>query len=108
MVYSDIIDAITNLNLQSLSKIILFGSVARGDNTIKSDVDLAIITQAPICSAQRKMITRAVAEFETLESMLDIDCFYSTEEALATANHWSDPRTSIREEGITLWQAERI
>ena len=109
MIYSDIVGAITKLGLQSsLSKIILFGSAARGESTIKSDVDIAVITDAPISNAQRRMVTRAMAEFETLESMLEINCFYATEEALEKADRWSDPCTSIKEEGIVLWQAEPI
>lgn len=87
-----------------LSKIILFGSVARGDHTIESDIDLGIILSEPPTNPQRRMVTRVVSEYETLESMLDINCFYATDEDYETATHWPNPCVGMREEGVVLWQ----
>jgi len=108
--YSTIIEqvanAISKLDIP-LSKIILFGSVARGDHSLASDIDLAVITTETINKAQRNMVARTIAEFETLETLLEINCYYATDELLNNAIHWSDPCTSIRNEGVVLWQKER-
>ncbi|MCL2059162.1 MAG: nucleotidyltransferase domain-containing protein [Oscillospiraceae bacterium] len=100
-------NAILELDLP-LSKIILFGSVARGDYSIRSDIDIAIITTMSISNQQKKMVARAVADFETLESLLEINCFYATDASLSNANHWSDPCVDIRKEGVVLWQKDRF
>jgi len=106
MIYNEIAQAISKLNLPGLSKVILFGSAARGSNTALSDIDIAIITSELIKRAERRMIVQAVSKFETPESMLEINCLYATEEDLSGANRWSDPCTDIREDGIVLWQKE--
>jgi predicted nucleotidyltransferase len=103
MNYSEIINKIVALGLP-LSKIILFGSVARGDNTIKSDIDLGIVFTRTATNPQRRMITRTISEYETLESMTDINCFYTTEKELASATHWNNPCVGMREEGVVLWE----
>jgi len=103
MDYSKVVNSIVSLNLP-LSKIILFGSVARGENTIESDIDIGIVMTESVTNPQRRMITKAVSEFETLESLFDINCFYTTDEDLKTATHWSNPCVDMREEGVILWQ----
>ena len=100
-------NAILELDLP-LSKIILFGSVARGDYSIKSDIDIAVITTESISNQHKKMVARAVADFETLESLLEINCFYATDASLSIANHWSDPCVDIRKDGVILWQKDHF
>ena len=104
-VLEQVTNTISKLDLP-LSKIILFGSVARGDYTIASDIDLAVITTTTISRVYRKAVTQAIAEFEDIDSMLEINCFYATDESLTSANHWSDLCTYIKNEGIVLWQKE--
>ena len=99
--------AISKLDLP-LSQLILFGSVARGCDKITSDIDIAVITHVPLSNSQRKEVTHTVAEYETLDSIQEVNCFYATDEALAKATHWNDPCTNIRKDGVVLWQHEVI
>ena len=99
--------AILELGLP-ISKIILFGSAARGDYSIHSDIDIAVITTESINNQHKKMVARAVAEFETLESLLEINCFYATDASLSLASHWSDPCVDIRKDGVVLWQKDHF
>ncbi|MCL2500018.1 MAG: nucleotidyltransferase domain-containing protein [Defluviitaleaceae bacterium] len=103
MNYTEMVDKIVGLGLP-LSKIILFGSVARGEDTIRSDIDIGFVLPRPVTRPQRRMITRVVSEYETLESMRDINCFYATDEEFITAARWSDPCLGMREEGVVLWE----
>lgn len=103
MDYTEIVNAIVKLQLP-LSKIILFGSAARNESTIQSDIDLALVMRESVTNEHRRPIARALSEFETLDNMLDINCFYTTEDELATATHWSNPCVDIRKEGVVLWQ----
>ena len=45
--FDDIVRAILSVVGDDAVKIILYGSVARGDNTWESDVDIAVLTEKP-------------------------------------------------------------
>lgn len=45
--FDDIVNGILSVMGDDVLKIILYGSVARGDNTWESDVDIAVITSGP-------------------------------------------------------------
>ena len=45
--FDDIVKAILSVVGDDAVKIILYGSVARGDNTWESDVDIAVLTEKP-------------------------------------------------------------
>jgi len=90
---------------ETLEQIILFGSHARGEARLSSDIDVALVF-----SSSPPRVLRA-----QVRSMLDLfsDCFeisvFTTTKALLNectniknANYW------IREEGRILWQSTHI
>ena len=55
-IFDDVVKAILSVLGDDAVKIILYGSVARGDNTWESDVDIAVLTKKYYdWSAQRKL-----------------------------------------------------
>ena len=81
-----------------INKVILFGSQARKQARIWSDVDIAIVCDDPKLVNRRAI--RTVDDFEA-----DINFVYTTNENLLTTNIW-DVNYYIREDGIELWQRQ--
>ena len=88
--FDDIVAAILSVMGDYVQRIILDGSVARGDNTWDSDMDIAVLLN---CELDLK--------YDTVVSIIDID-----------ADHFMEHRrclpfyVNIKKEGITLWTRE--
>ncbi len=84
--------------------IILYGSVARGDNTEESDVDVAIIVSSKLSdSAQDKLsdfIVDMNLKYDTVFSVIDIDS--------VEFEKWGNVSPfykNVKNEGVVLWKA---
>ncbi|MBQ7559827.1 MAG: nucleotidyltransferase domain-containing protein [Synergistaceae bacterium] len=101
-IFDDVVKAILSVLGDDVVKIILYGSVARGDNTWESDVDIAVLTKRKLDWREEDNLDRAFTpmdlKYDTLFSILTIDekRFY---EWLFTIPLYFN----IDEEGIELW-----
>ena len=86
------------INSKDIELIVLFGSVARGDDTQDSDIDILIVS--PIAHQIRKDINKLVAEI-----VVDKQEFISTH--LMTVKHFNETKdypflTNVLNEGVIL------
>jgi len=84
----------------SVTRVLLFGSFARGDYTVKSDLDLLVVFSA--CELERRERVR-----ELLGSLpaYPIDLFPYTESELSAAAREGDPfLTRALEEGLEVFR----
>lgn len=103
--FDDIVKAILSVVGDDAVKIILYGSVARGDNTWESDIDIAMIMHGELDRKNDKLLTKIITgidlKYDTVVSVIDID-----------AEHFSEWRSAlpfyvnIEKEGIILWTKE--
>ena len=100
--FDDIVQGILSAMGDDAVKIILYGSVARGDNTWESDVDIAVLSKRHYSWKDREKIYDVTAplglEYNTLFSVRVIEQNYF--------NDWKYDMPffyNISEEGITLW-----
>ena len=89
---------------KKMNKIILFGSVARGDQTETSDVDIAVIFQSEPQKDEYDRYLDFITQFELehnkVISVVRID--------MERYQEWKDVLPfyrNIENEGIVLWQA---
>jgi len=77
----------------SVSKIILFGSRARGDNNQKSDIDLAIYTLPEFTNKGH-----FISEMEDIETLLKIDMVF--------VNNDTDKKLveNIQKDGVVIYE----
>ena len=86
-----------------IEKVVLYGSVARADDTPESDIDIAVIVHGYTKEMHDEMLDFLVdleLEFDKVMSVLLID--YNDYQ------EWKDVipfYKNVRKEGITLWQA---
>ena len=92
-------------NTESVEKLILFGSFARGTQTITSDVDLAIIFIGKLTNNARATFREIISNFEEKHNFeYDIQPTYVTLDNYLTDEHLLNVSSSIRKDGIVLWQ----
>ena len=105
--FDDIVRAILSVMGDDAVKIILYGSVARGDNTPESDVDIAMIIRGELDRIADKKLTRAVTEldlkYDTVLSVIDVE-----EKHFRRYKHELPFYKNIEREGITLWTKESV
>lgn len=96
------VNQVKNLNPDIIS-IILFGSQARGDSTIRSDIDLAIVMKdGAIIGPRERGEIHAISDY--IDTPIEINLFFTTEKALDDAVGIFDTNKYIREEGVVIWQ----
>jgi len=96
-------EAIINLSQafradREIKRVILFGSCARNDNKIWSDIDLAIV-----CNDLKK-VDRAALRFAADIFDINADLVYTTEERINSCEKFSDVNFWIKKEGVEIWQ----
>ncbi|WP_017293311.1 nucleotidyltransferase domain-containing protein [Geminocystis herdmanii] len=84
---------------KDIDKIILFGSQARGEATIDSDVDILVVTKAKLTEQKRDELIREISDFSINENIL-----FNVIEMLTTRFELeqSPLLINIRREGIVL------
>ena len=96
--------AIKNLYGEHVKQIILYGSVARGEQNLESDIDIALILYSEMKEEEKRLLIDWSAEFDfshnCVLSVVDI--------AKEQFEKWNDILPfyrNIRKEGIMLWKA---
>ncbi|MBR0093905.1 MAG: nucleotidyltransferase domain-containing protein [Synergistaceae bacterium] len=103
--FDDVVNGILSVLGDDVVKIILYGSVARGDNTWESDVDIAVLTKREIDRERHDELIHVSSvlglEYDTLVSIITIDEKRFQEWLFALPLYFN-----IDEEGITLWTSD--
>ncbi|HHT97800.1 MAG TPA: nucleotidyltransferase domain-containing protein [Clostridiales bacterium] len=94
------INIILSFKVEGIKQIVLFGSCARFEINISSDIDLLVVTENPILDRILKSDMRSRAE--ELSSDLKADVVFSTKEMLEESEMLL--YQFIREEGILMWK----
>ena len=108
MMQNEIIEElVTGLNSifgDNLEKIILYGSVARGDDIAGSDIDIALIVKSHMDDKMKSIFLHWNAEFDMKHnrtfSIIDIE-----REILDKWGNVVPFYKNIQDEGIILWKA---
>ncbi len=101
---NEVIEGLTNLLSDKLIAIVLYGSVARGENGEQSDIDIALIVSSNLEDYEKNKFLQWNAEldlkYDQIFSIVDIE-----KELL---DKWGDAvpfYKNIKDEGIILWKA---
>ena len=100
----DLIHGLVNIFSGNILAIILYGSVARKDNTNESDIDIAIIVKNEMDEATKERFIRWSAEldvrYDRVFSIIDIQ-----EENMEKWGNVLPFYQNVQKEGIVLWKA---
>ena len=83
---------------EHISALYLFGSHARNEATILSDVDFAVVSQIP-AKVNRGCLNYAAESFD-----IPCDFVYTTDKAIAASTSELDVNFQIKTKGVLLWQ----
>lgn len=101
----DLTQGVVDLFSDSILAIILYGSVARNDNTDESDIDIVIIIKNEMDDATKERFIHWSAEldlrYDRVFSIIDIQ-----EENMEKWGNVLPFYQNIQKEGIILWKAE--
>ena len=101
---NELVANVTSVLAVNLVQIVLYGSVARGENTLESDVDVAIIIKKEMSQAEYDKLLDVTVDldlsYDRVFSMIDIvyDKFVQ----------WGDVSPfykNVKKDGIVLWAA---
>ncbi|MCI8355590.1 MAG: nucleotidyltransferase domain-containing protein [Lachnospiraceae bacterium] len=100
----ELVQGLTEIFQKNMSAIILYGSVARGDATDESDIDIAIIIKDEMDNQTKSRFISWAADMdirhERVFSIVDIK-----EENMKKWERTLPFYQNIRKEGIVLWRA---
>ncbi len=100
----ELVQGLTEIFQKNMSAIILYGSVARGDATDESDIDIAIIIKDEMDNQTKSRFISWAADMdirhERVFSIVDIK-----EENMKKWERTLPFYQNIRKEGIVLWKA---
>ena len=82
----------------NIDALYLFGSQARGDATIQSDIDFAVVSKNP------SQINRGLLNYHAESYDIPSNFVYITQEGLDKADSQFDVKYWIKKEGILLWK----
>ena len=101
----DLIHGLIDIFSSNILAVILYGSVARNDNTDESDIDIAIIVKNEMDDATKEQFIHWSAEldlrYDRVFSIIDIQ-----EENMEKWGNVLPFYHNIQKEGIILWKAE--
>jgi predicted nucleotidyltransferase len=101
---NELVNGLLNIFGDNISKIILYGSVARNEETAESDVDIAVINIAPISDETRNIFIDWSSEmdlkYDRVFSIIDIE-----KERFDTWENILPFYKNVSREGIVLWSA---
>ena len=83
-----------------IDSLILFGSQARGDAILSSDVDIAVVMKTPLTSEERGSL-RCLGE--DIDDSIETNLFFTTRQAIEDSARIFDTNKYIKEEGVVLW-----
>ena len=100
----ELVQGLTDIFGNNISMIILYGSVARGNATKESDIDIAIVVRSQMDDATKKRFLYWAADmdirYERVFSIVDIQ--------ESNMKKWEDVLPfyqNVKKEGIVLWKA---
>lgn len=100
----ELVRSLTEIFRNTISMIILYGSVARGDATQESDIDIAIVVRSQMDDVTKRRFLGWAADmdirYERVFSIVDIQEDHMKK--------WGDVLPfyrNVKEEGIVLWKA---
>ena len=100
----ELVQGLTDIFRNNISMIILYGSVARGNATKESDIDIAIVVRSQMDDATKRRFLNWAADmdirYERVFSIVDIQ--------ESNMKKWEDVLPfyqNVKKEGIVLWKA---
>lgn len=100
----ELVQGLTDIFRNNISMIILYGSVARGNATKESDIDIAIVVRSQMDNATKRRFLNWAADmdirYERVFSIVDIQ--------ESNMKKWEDVLPfyqNVKKEGIVLWKA---
>ncbi|MBE5922893.1 MAG: nucleotidyltransferase domain-containing protein [Lachnospiraceae bacterium] len=100
----ELIAGLIDIMINKLDKIILYGSIARGDSTKESDVDIALILHADLEEDEKNRFIHWNAEMDLKYGMV----FSIVDIEKDNLEKWGNVLPfykNIQDEGIVLWKA---
>ena len=101
---TDIVNGLLSIFREDILQIILYGSVAKEEDTSESDIDIAIILKSELTNERRK-------EFISWSADLDLKydrIFFNIDINKKRLDEWGKVLpfyVNIQQEGISLWKA---
>ena len=102
--YDELVDGILGVLGEQAIRIVLYGSVARGDDTSDSDVDVAVFVLSRIDPGAEDRLSDVIVDmnlkYDRVFSVIDID--------ESTYNKWREVTPfyqNVEREGVVLWKA---
>lgn len=103
-VLQEVVAGILAIMQQSLVKIVLYGSTARGTDTEESDVDIALLMVKPLDRDTEDLLSDFIVDmnlkYDKVFSVIDIDY-----EHFQKWEHILPFYKNVNREGIVLWKA---
>lgn len=103
-ILQELVDGILRTMPEQPIRIVLYGSVARGTQTVESDVDVALIMNGQLDNQTEDKLSDFIVDmnlkYEKVFSVIDIDIkqFQNWENVLPFYKN-------VKKEGIVLWKA---
>lgn len=102
--YQELVEKLLDVFQDKALRIVLYGSVARGENTTDSDIDIAVFVRTKVDPVTDDRLSEAVVDmnlkYDKVFSVIDIDH--------AVYSRWREVTPfyqNVDREGIVLWAA---
>ena len=102
--YRELVEKLLDVFQDKALRIVLYGSVARGENTTDSDIDIAVFVRTKVDPVTEDRLSEAVVDmnlkYDKVFSVIDIDH--------AVYSRWREVTPfylNVDREGIVLWAA---